>query len=189
MRATPALALTLSALLLGGCHLGEGVRAGVSDALTAAPPPAPPRPAPVLVHAIIAKHSGHRLAIREGRLDDGADAIQWPDTGGPEQKWEIVPAEQGTVRIRALHSGMWLTVADARGTPGARIVQTADGTTPQGRWHLIPAGGEWFRILSSGSEQFLAVAKANQVQGEVAVQWPDSGGDEQRWRLAVVPRD
>jgi hypothetical protein len=172
----------LTALLLAGCRAGEGVRAGAANAVPAAPPPAP-----ALVHAIIAKHSGHRLAIREGRLDDGADAIQWTDSGGPEQKWEIVPAADGCVRIRALHSGMWLTVADTQGTRGARVVQTADGATPRSLWRLDPAGGEWFRVVSWASEQYLAISRANQVAGEAAIQWTDSGGDEQRWRFAVVP--
>lgn len=179
--------LLLSSLVLAGC---AAVSAAPND-------PAPIEPlaaaVPVAVRAyhVIAKHSGLFLAIREARCDEGLDAIQWTDSGGDEQRFELVDAGHGTVRIRAAHSGKYLAVAGARMDWGAPIVQVTDGTAPAAQWLLEPAaaGGDWFHVRSMLSEQALAVSAKETSAGSLVIQWPSYDGDEQLWRFVLSQRN
>lgn len=174
-----------AALACAGCEAGGNMVRAAAHPF--APEPAPPRPPVRVLHRIVAKHSGLFLGIREARTDEGADAIQWTDTGGREEMFEIVPASGGRVRFRAAHSGLWLGVSGDPSVRGARVVQLADDRSPATAWRLVPDGGEWFRVVSDASEQHLAIALANRGPGEIAIQWTDSGGDEQRWRFSLAP--
>lgn len=187
MRPLPLSVALVAALVPASCRVGANVARGAAYAVT--PPPQAPKPRSPLVHHIVAKHSGLHLGIREGRRDEGADAIQWTETGGPEMKWEILPAAGGCVRFRALHSGLYLAVAGAGGAVGERAVQSSDAASPRTAWRLVPDGPDWFRVVSDANEQFLAIARANPNRGEIALAWTDSGGDEQRWRFVLTTSD
>jgi hypothetical protein len=150
---------------------------------------APEAPAaPVPCYHIVAKHSGLPLGIREGRADEGADAIQWTETGSDEQRFEIVAADRGNVRFRAVHSGKYLAVAGGATHSAARVVQTADASAPSAQWVLEPVRGDWFRVLSAHSEQSLAVSARETGRGSLIIQWPGYDGDEQLWCFVLSPR-
>src|SRR5688572_5416864 len=97
----------------------------LSGCATAAVAPAVPV-APVVPYHVVAKHSGLFLAVREARTTEGTDAIQWTDSGGDEQRFEVLAAEHGAVRLRAVHSGKYLAVAGGRMDSAAPVVQTSD---------------------------------------------------------------
>jgi cytochrome c len=174
---------------------------GFTTGCAAAPVATPPVPAPVEVRAapetpaapapcyhIVAKHSGLPLGIREGRSEEGADAIQWTETGSDEQRFEIVAADRGNVRLRAVHSGRYLAVAGGATHNAARVVQTADASAPSAQWVLVPVRGDWFRVLSAHSEQSLAVSARETGRGSLIIQWPGYDGDEQLWCFVLSPR-
>ncbi len=173
---------------LPGFVVGLLLAAGCASATKAPSPAAPRADAPPPCYHVVAKHSGLCLAVREARLDEGADAIQWTDSGGDEQRFEIVPADGGNVRLRAVHSGKWLTVSGNATTDAARVVQTADGTAPSAQWVLVPMGGDWFHVMSAHSEQCLAVSAKETAPGSLVIQWPGYPGDEQLWRFVLSPR-
>ena len=143
-----------------------------------------PRP----VYHLVAKHSGLFLGIREGRQDEGADAIQWTYCPGDEVRFELLPAAGGRVRVRAVHSGKWLTVAGNGTHNAARIAQTGDASAPSTQWELVPSDGGFYRFVSAHSGQSLAISAKEMGRGSLAIQWPSYPGDEQLWRLVPAPR-
>ncbi len=143
---------------------------------------------PLPCYNVIPKHSGLFLAIREARLDEGADAIQWTPTGCDAQRFEVVPAGAGRVRLRVVRSGKWLTVAGNATHDGARIVQTGDASAPATLWQLVPEGDDWFRIRSVHSGQSMAVAARETGRGSLVIQWPGYPDDEQLFRFVPSER-
>jgi hypothetical protein len=83
-----------------------------------------------------ASGTGHYLAIREGGQDNGDDAIQWTASGTAEQLWRIERSSDGCFRIVASHSGKSLATTSEPGGRGAGIVQESNQDEPRQKWRL-----------------------------------------------------
>jgi lysophospholipase L1-like esterase len=80
---------------------------------------------------IQARHSNLLLSVRDSSRNDGADIVQWSDTGGANQQWQIL--DDGTyLRFVNRNSGKALDVWEKSTTAGDRISQyTSNGGTNQ----------------------------------------------------------
>jgi hypothetical protein len=136
---------------------------------------------------VSAGHTGKNLDINYVSLAPGAQAIQWPSNGGPNQHWRFIPAGPSTYNIQVQHSGMMLDVEGASTADGARVIQwPANGGINQ-QWKLVPAGaGGGFNFVAQHSGKLLDVAGASTADGALVIQWPANGGANQQWRPAVT---
>ena len=71
----------------------------------------------------IAVVRGRVLDVAGASTADGAPVIQWDWHGGDNQLFEILPLEDGHVRLQARHSQKVLDVAGASAENGAPIIQ------------------------------------------------------------------
>ena len=130
---------------------------------------------------VIVAHSGQALDVTGVSQAAGAQVIQWPVNGGPNQRWTFEALDDGTYRIVAGHSGQVLDVAGASEAPGARVIQWPWNGGANQRWQVEDVAGQGSRIVASHSGLVLDVTGASQDPGARVIQWPWNGGDNQRW--------
>jgi hypothetical protein len=86
-----------------------------------------------------ARHSKKALAIREGKTEAGADAIQWrPNPGG--QMWKMEFDEDGAIRLINRISGHALSIGIPKGKQGRRLIQAERADTDDQKWLFQIAG-------------------------------------------------
>jgi hypothetical protein len=132
-----------------------------------------------------AVHSGLLADVTGASTATGAKVVQWPATGGANQRWKAVDAGSGTFTLVAAHSNLCLSVDGGATTNGAAIVQSACGTAASQRWRFEAVNDAW-RIVSAGSNRCLDVTGGSTANGAAVIQWTCGGGANQQWRLTAV---
>jgi len=103
----------------------------------------------------------------------GGAVIQWPCTGGANQKWTFRTDSRGYYEIRNVHSGLCMDVAGF-GSNGARIIQwPCNGATNQ-RWHIQT----FYEFRTFRAQHNFQVLDVPYNSGQWGVQlwiWPSSG--------------
>jgi cytochrome c len=101
-------------------------------------------------------HSDKCLDVSGGSTSAGTQIIQFPCTGGANQKWNIHDTGKGLHEIRAVHSDMCMDVSGASLDNGAAVIQfPCTGRTNQK--FLLTALGDRFRIRSVHASKCLDV--------------------------------
>jgi lysophospholipase L1-like esterase len=155
--------------------------------------PTPGGVAPVAAgeYVLTVQHSGQSLDVYNASAQDGANAIQWPYHGKPNEEWRFTPQTDGSYAIAAKHTGMVLSVSGASIQDGAQVVQSADQGLPSQRWYLDKDLGGAYRIVSVATGKLLDVTAASTTNGANVIVWANNGGANQRWRpdrvAAVMP--
>ena len=92
---------------------------------------------------IINRNSGKCLDVNGNGMADGTQLIQWPSTGGDNQKWQIVDAGGGYKKLQVKSSGKY---ADNQGSTaqGAYIVQWSSSTSNNQQWTMTDRGGGYY---------------------------------------------
>lgn len=99
---------------------------GTTQAMPAGPPPGPPGTVQSLA-------SGKCIELPGGQGRDGTAAIQYDCHGGPNQQWNIEPADAG-YRIASRMSGKCIGTDPGHAAAGGHIVQSPCGRSPDQLW-------------------------------------------------------
>ena len=85
---------------------------------------------------IINGHSGKALGIQNGSIADHALAYQkaWANTD--DQKWQIIPTNDGFYKVKNKKSGMLLSIVGCSSSSGANAEQRPDGQSICQSWQL-----------------------------------------------------
>ncbi|MFD7660318.1 beta-L-arabinofuranosidase domain-containing protein [Actinosynnema sp. NPDC059797] len=126
--------------------------------------------------------SGLVLGVQDMSTADGANALQWGDTGTRDHLWQLVP-DGSNVRLRNLNSGKVLGVQDMSTADNARVLQWSDTGTADHRWTVLDNGDGTHRIRNANSGKLLGILSGSTAQGAQAVQDPDNGSADNRWRF------
>lgn len=137
-------------------------------------------------YEIVNANSGQRLAIAAGSTVDGGQALQWPDTNGAEQGWNLQSAGDGYYKIINANSGKALSVSGESTADGGNVVQWAYGGGWHQQWKITPTNDGGYAIVNRKSGKVLSIGAWSKVAGSSAIQWTDGSGAHQRWTL--VPR-
>lgn len=138
-------------------------------------------------YRLTAVHSGKLADVSGWSTADNGSVIQWPATGGDNQKWQAIDAGSGYVYLRAVHSGKCLDVNGASTADGAGIVQFTCNNQNNQKWQAIPTGTTGvYQLKAVHSGKCLDVNGASTADGASLIQWTCHGGDNQRWRLTIA---
>lgn len=135
---------------------------------------------------IVGKNSGKALDLIGGDQSNGARINQWSfDYNGPNQRWQILPTENGHFKLISLVSGQAACI-DGDSLDNAAQLHTwpyiAGNTSHQ--WDLIDAGNGWYKIRNVRSGKMLDVDGFNTNNDGKVQQWDDNGGQaNQLWRI------
>jgi len=147
------------------------------------PPTNPPATGPVSgqAYAIVARHSGRALDVRDRLTTDGALLQQWSYGGGSNQQWVAQSAGNGLWQLRSVLSGKCVDVTGVSTANGAAIQQwTCTGGANQ-LFKLEDQGGGYFYLRASHSNKCLDVSDVSTADGAAVHQWDCVGGDNARW--------
>ncbi|MBC8062126.1 MAG: glycoside hydrolase family 127 protein [Clostridiaceae bacterium] len=134
---------------------------------------------------MINKNSGKALDLIAGDTSNGARINQWTyDYNGGNQRWSILPVENGHFKIISYVNGKAMCIADASLNDGAQLHNwdyTGVGTDQQ--WDFIEAGNGWYKIKNVYSGKILEVLNAATTNDAKVQQGADNGSASQLWRL------
>lgn len=137
-------------------------------------------------YEIVAAHSNQRLGIAAGSTADGGQALQWTDTNGAEQGWNLQPTTDGYYKITNANSSKALSVSGESIANGGNIVQWTYGGGLHQQWKIVPTNDGGYAIVNRKSGKLLSISGESTNPGASAIQWTDGSGAHQRWTL--VPR-
>ena len=164
----------------------SGVRAAslsISSSASSSPQTVPLTGAVVSSFEIVNKLSGKVLDVVGGSTSNAAGIQQSFISGARNQRWSLVPQDNGTYTIMNLLSGKVLDVQSASMDNGALIQQYDYLGGPNQRWSLVPVENGYFEIVSVLSGKALDVLNASTDNGALVQQWDYSGADQQKWRV------
>jgi hypothetical protein len=134
------------------------------------------------------KHSGRLIATHEGSKAEGVSAIQYDDTGGADQRWKLVPADDDFFLIQNRYSGMYLgkTLKDDRAVVMGKLYE-GDAVKHQ-HWRPVPVAGEagWYHVQNRASGKYLSVDNGSRDAGAGLIQYKfngPTGSADQWWRF------
>ncbi|RYY09918.1 MAG: ricin-type beta-trefoil lectin domain protein, partial [Alphaproteobacteria bacterium] len=135
-------------------------------------------------YKLVNRGTGKVLGVYQGGLNDGADAVQWSDTGSPDQAWHVTTVN-GQTTFGNRGSGRALGVYQASKASDADVVQWVDTGAADQKWRLV-AAGSYSKIQNVNSGLVLGIRGGSGGDGAQAVQWSDDGSLNQQWQLVKV---
>ncbi len=141
------------------------------------------------IYTIRSKNSGLLMDVFNGGRDKGTNVIQWPATGGVNQKWKFQKLENGFYQITSvLNPDYSLDVYGGGTSSGTKVIQWSyhGGTNQQWRLYENTDGTVTFmsRLSSENKTNYvLDVYGGGKTAGVNVIQWGAHGGDNQRWYL------
>jgi len=133
------------------------------------------------IYEISSKNGGKALEVSANSQVNGGRVQQWGWVGAASQKWKLVDAGGGYVRIVNLNSNKSLDVAGPSTADGALIHQWDWLTQDSQYWQIVNNGDGTYRVVSKYSGKVLDVENNSTADGAGVHQWTWGGGNNQRW--------
>jgi hypothetical protein len=162
-------------------------------------------PDPDSTFVIMNRSSGLVLDIPGASNKEGIQIQQFPENGGDNQKWKLVPVGGNwwVTKIQSVSSGLVLDVEHASNDNHVRILQWPDNGGLNQRWEFVevrdagaanegflhlPIGPKnvFFKIRSQKSVKVLDVPAASSDANTLIQQFDDNNGFNQHWQLISV---
>lgn len=139
-------------------------------------------------YKLVNRKTGYVLGVNAGSLTDGANAVQWADTGTDDQQWHMWTLKNGNKLIGGnKKSGRSLGILHSSTADGANAVQWVETQVDDQQWQLVPSG-PYYKIKNVNSGKVLGIFGGSTAQGAQAVQWTDNGSLDQQWSIVRVGR-
>jgi hypothetical protein len=132
-------------------------------------------------------NSAKVLGITGMSVADGAQAVQWADTGTPDHNWRVQLLKNGYYKLTNVNSGKVLGVDQMISSNGGNAVQFADNGSADQAWQLIDMGGGNIKLINKHSKKVLGINNMSTTDGANALQWSDNATNDQRWKFVAVP--
>ena len=133
------------------------------------------------LYKITVRSSSKVLTIAGSSQANGGQLQQQAWAGTDNQKWRLVDAGNGYVRIVNLNSNKALDVAGLSTLDGALIQQRDWLAADNQYWQMGTNGDGTYRIGNKFSKKGLDVQNNSLADGANIQQWTWAGGDNQRW--------
>ncbi|SPF02742.1 glycosyl hydrolase family 95 catalytic domain-containing protein [Streptomyces sp. MA5143a] len=138
------------------------------------------------VFRLVNRRSGKVLDITDGSPLDGATAILWPWTGGPNQQWRFEPNHDGSFRLVCVKSGKVLGSPGGSTVQGQVLEQWTDKAEAHQWWKLVPATSGYHRLLNVKSGLCADAENGATADRTRIIQWPANTGSNQEWQIVAV---
>ncbi|MFD4370609.1 RICIN domain-containing protein [Streptomyces sp. NPDC058486] len=138
-------------------------------------------------YRLVNRAGGKVLDVADESTGNGAAVIQWPWSGGANQRWRLWPNYDGSFRLSNVHSGKVLDNPGASTTAGQALDQWTDTDAPNQWWKLVPAGTSGgYHLVNGSSGMYAAVENGATSDGARIVQAPADGTAGQEWTLVAL---
>ncbi|WP_438433208.1 RICIN domain-containing protein [Gorillibacterium sp. sgz500922] len=138
------------------------------------------------VYKLTNVNSNKVLGVSDMSLNDGANAVQWGDTGTSDHEWKIDRLSSGYYKLTNMNSGKVLGIAGMTGDSNANAVQWEDNGSADHEWQIIPSTGGSFKLVNRNSGKLLGVTGMSTSDGAQVIQWGDTGTPDHNWTLTFV---
>jgi hypothetical protein len=135
-------------------------------------------------YQLVNRNSGLVLGVSGGSLANGAQLIQWDNTGTQDQAWHVTTTN-GVTKFGNRSSGQVLGIWQAGTADGDDAVQWLDTGSADQQWTLV-ADGDYYKIKNVNSGLLLSVLGASTAEGADVVQWADVSSLDQQWSLVEL---
>jgi hypothetical protein len=135
-------------------------------------------------YKLVNRKSGLVLGVSGGSLANGAQLLQWTDTGSADQAWHVTTTS-GITKFGDRNSGQVLGIWQASTAQGANAVQWLDTGSADQQWKMT-AVGSYYKLVNVNSGMVLGVSGGSTAAGASVVQWADTGTLDQQWQLVQV---
>ncbi len=129
------------------------------------------------------QNSGKVIDVENASTADGANVIQWTDSGSNSQRWQFQYDGAGYFRFRNINSGKILDVSSGSTSNGGNIIQWTDNGGDNQKWRIIDKGNGYYKLKNKKSGLLVDVSNASASDGGNIVQWADNGGTNQAWSI------
>ncbi|RTQ49687.1 T9SS type A sorting domain-containing protein [Hymenobacter gummosus] len=133
------------------------------------------------IYQISSKNGGKTMEVSANSTANGGRVQQWGWAGAASQKWRLVDAGGGYVRIVNLNSNKSLDIAGPSTADGALVHQWDWASADNQYWQILDNGDGTYRIISKYSGKALDVQNNSTADGAAIQQWTYGGGNNQRW--------
>jgi len=133
------------------------------------------------IYEISSKNGGKAMEVSANSTANGGRVQQWNWVGAASQKWKLVDAGGGYVRIVNLNSNKSLDIAGPSTADGAMIHQWDWLSQDSQYWQIVANGDGTYRIVSKYSGKVLDVENVSTADGAAIHQWTWGGGANQSW--------
>ncbi|MEV0536798.1 RICIN domain-containing protein [Kitasatospora sp. NPDC050463] len=141
-----------------------------------------PNTNPSTFYTIKNTNSGQLMDVSAGSTADGGTVIQWPNNGGANQQWNIVPVSGQLFKIVNRNSGKVLeTPWSSHWRATAADQSTYNGGNNQ-LWHFEPTNGGYL-LRNFESRQVLEVSGASTANGATVDQSMPVNQSQQAWTV------
>jgi hypothetical protein len=128
-------------------------------------------------------NSGMVLGVAGASKSYGANIVQWPVNGSPDQVWTLSQSKTtGAYVFTDVNSGWVIGVSGASLNQGTVLIQWASNNSPDQDWYFIQNGPFW-NIQDVNSGLYMDISGGSTTAGADAFQWPADGGQSQLWTL------
>lgn len=135
--------------------------------------------------ALAAAHSGKVLDVAGAAASAGAAVFQWPNWGGANQRWIVMPTPEGYFTLAPSHQpAMRLQVAGGGLDDGVPAVQALANLSAAQNWALQRQVDGSYTLSNVNSGKVLDVRGASQDGGAIVHQWQRLDAPNQRWNPA-----
>ena len=139
-------------------------------------------------YVITSQFNGLALDLTDGNTADGTQIQQWGKSGGSQQEWRIVAADDTYCKILSMaDESKCITIDGSDAADGLNVVLCTD-TGADNQLFRIVQDGSFCGIVSkcSGGASGLDVYGWSTENGGAIKQWNFWGGDCQMWKLTPV---
>ncbi|WP_405624493.1 RICIN domain-containing protein [Streptomyces sp. NBC_01396] len=127
-------------------------------------------------------NSGLLMDVNAGSTADGARVIQWPNNGGANQQWNIVPVTGQLYKIVNRNSGKALDINASSHSRGTALQQYGYGGGNNQLWYFEPTSGGYV-IRNFESRQILEVSGGSTANGAAIAQYMPLNQSNQAWTI------
>ncbi|MCO6008072.1 RICIN domain-containing protein [Actinoallomurus purpureus] len=136
-------------------------------------------------YKFVNRKSGKVIGVLGGDLADGADLVQWTDTGAADQAWHMTTTSGGTTVLGNRGSGRVIGVYASGTADGDDAVQWLDTGAADQQWQVVQVGS-YVKLRNVHSGKVLGVLGGSNADGAQLVQWTDNGSLDQQWQIVQV---
>ncbi|MFE2061117.1 RICIN domain-containing protein [Streptomyces sp. NPDC059467] len=127
-------------------------------------------------------NSGQLMDVNGASTADGASVIQWPNNGGANQQWNIVPVSGQLYKIVNRNSGKVLDYGWPSHWRGTTLEQNTYNGSNNQLWYFEPTTGGWL-IRNYESRQILEVTNGSTANGATIDQSMPVNQSYQAWTI------
>jgi eukaryotic-like serine/threonine-protein kinase len=135
------------------------------------------------VYKLVNRKSGKVIDVEGRSKDDGHKLQQWGYSGANNEKWKVVPLEDGFYQIISVDSGKALNVPQAQTDDGSALTQATPAKEPSQHWKIEKTDGNFYKLTAQSSGKTLAIGGDLAKDGSPIVQTAYTGAPEQQWKL------